>query len=292
MKDLVKTLAEMECVAGSLYADAAEYFNARPELSAFLRDLEQDEIIHYDLMNRIADMIHEKTDALPSSIIFETMAREDLKSPVIRFREHIAMKTLDEKNLMGLLVDMEYGGWNHVFLYVIDTMKDLNPEFHHIADQMEAHKRKVAGFMEGRPEFDHIQKRIRDMKKGWDERVLVVDDEPALVTLFKSFLEDRYEVDLAQDGQEALNKILSENYDAIILDVDLPFKTGIEICREAMEKHPDIGKRILFFTGNISLENRRFFSEHGIRYLLKPASLEAVDRRIKEILGRENAGFA
>ena len=65
------------------------------------------------------------------------------------------------------------------------------------------------------------------------KKALVVDDEKAIVKGIKFSLEqDDIVVDCAYDGQEALDKARSGNYDIILLDVMLPKLTGFEVCQQ------------------------------------------------------------
>ena len=68
-------------------------------------------------------------------------------------------------------------------------------------------------------------------------RVLIVDDEEHIIKGVKLVLEhDGMECDTAHDGQEALDKALSEDYDIILLDLMLPKVDGYEVCQRIREK--------------------------------------------------------
>ena len=69
------------------------------------------------------------------------------------------------------------------------------------------------------------------------KRILIVDDEPLIVKGLKYSLEqDGYEIDTAQDGEEAVNKFFAGQYDLILLDVMLPKIDGIEVCQRIRER--------------------------------------------------------
>src|SRR4051812_50060777 len=63
-------------------------------------------------------------------------------------------------------------------------------------------------------------------------RVLIVDDEPAVrAALDRALRLDRYEVELAADGREALDRLAEARLDAVVLDVAMPGIDGLEVCR-------------------------------------------------------------
>ena len=286
MKELIRYLAEFECTVGNLYADAAEYFSYDPDLSAFLRDLEQDEITFYDTMNRIDDMAGDRLDGYRSDVVADRKTREKLENPVIKFRERLSRGSLNEAGLVGLLMDIVYSEWNDIFIYVIETMKDSDPEFLHTTAHLEAHREKIIRFTEKRSGLAHLLNRHREVMRAWDEKILIIDDDKALLKLLTSYLRRYYEVDSTSDGSDALLKISGRYYDLIMSDLVVPEVSGIEIYREAAKYDENIAKRFLFVTGSISPEYEKFFEQEGLEYMSKPLSLPVVDEKIQEILGR------
>ena len=64
-------------------------------------------------------------------------------------------------------------------------------------------------------------------------RVLVVDDEPAIVTLLRDFLEgEGFDVVTAHDGVEALSVLGREVVDCVVLDIMMPGPSGFDVCRQ------------------------------------------------------------
>ena len=77
-------------------------------------------------------------------------------------------------------------------------------------------------------------------------RLLVVEDEKQLCdTVAKSLYDAGYEVDACYDGEEALEYILAESYDLIVLDLNLPGMDGMDILRELRQKNEDTKVLIL-----------------------------------------------
>ncbi len=75
------------------------------------------------------------------------------------------------------------------------------------------------------------------------KKVLLVDDEPDLTSLLKKrFIKEGFDVEVAYNGNEALEKVQASPPDAIVLDVMMPEKDGYEVCSELKsdEKYEDI----------------------------------------------------
>lgn len=68
-------------------------------------------------------------------------------------------------------------------------------------------------------------------------KILLVDDEERIRRLLKMYLErENFSIDEAENGNQALSKALANDYDVILLDLMMPGKDGIEVCRELREK--------------------------------------------------------
>lgn len=117
-------------------------------------------------------------------------------------------------------------------------------------------------------------------------KVLVVDDEQSIVTLLKYNLEQAgYMVDVAYDGNEALSKLETFNPDLIVLDVMLPEKDGIEVCKTIRTEKNLVP--ILMLTAKDDEFDRVLGLELGADdYMTKPFSPREVVARVKAILRR------
>src|SRR5262249_60611620 len=89
-------------------------------------------------------------------------------------------------------------------------------------------------------------------------RLLVVDDEADLVdAVAKGLRREGYAVDVAYDGDEALEKITVNGYDLICLDITMPGVDGREVCRQVRaDPNLDPQPRVLMLTARDSLEDR------------------------------------
>ncbi len=115
-------------------------------------------------------------------------------------------------------------------------------------------------------------------------RILIVDDEPHIVKGLKYSLEQEYETDYAEDGEEALEKFNSGHYDLILLDVMLPRMDGIEVCQRIREKST---VPIIMLTAKGEDMDKILGLEYGADdYMTKPFNVLEVKARIKTIFRR------
>ncbi|ANB59446.1 response regulator transcription factor [Anoxybacteroides amylolyticum] len=116
-------------------------------------------------------------------------------------------------------------------------------------------------------------------------KILVVDDEERIRRLLKMYLErEEYVIDEAETGDMALKKALENEYDLILLDLMLPGKDGVEVCKEIREKK---ATPIIMLTAKGEEANRVQGFEAGTDdYIVKPFSPREVVLRVKALLRR------
>ena len=117
------------------------------------------------------------------------------------------------------------------------------------------------------------------------KRILLVDDEPLILKGLKYSLEqDGYQTDSAMDGEEALEKFFSGEYDLILLDVMLPGVDGIEVCQRVRERS---NVPIIMLTAKGEDMDKILGLEYGADdYMTKPFNILEVKARIKSIFRR------
>ncbi|GAA2680642.1 MULTISPECIES: response regulator transcription factor [Actinosynnema] len=117
-------------------------------------------------------------------------------------------------------------------------------------------------------------------------RILVVDDDRAVrESLRRSLQFNGYQVDLAGDGQQALESVLSQRPDAMVLDVMMPRLDGLEVCRRLRSTGDDLP--ILVLTARDAVSDRVSGLDAGADdYLPKPFALEELLARLRALLRR------
>lgn len=121
------------------------------------------------------------------------------------------------------------------------------------------------------------------------KRVLIVDDEKLIVKGLRFSLEqENMQVDCAYDGEEAIEKAHSNQYDIILLDVMLPKYNGFEVCQHIRDfsKVP-----VIMLTAKGDDMDKILGLEYGADdYITKPFNILEVKARIKAILRRVDSG--
>jgi two-component system response regulator MprA len=117
-------------------------------------------------------------------------------------------------------------------------------------------------------------------------RVLVVDDEPAVRAVLERALRlDAYEVELAEDGRGALDRLAAAPPDLVVLDVLMPHVDGLEVCRRlraAGDRTP-----VLMLTARDAVDDRVAGLDAGADdYLVKPFALKELKARVRALLRR------
>jgi DNA-binding response OmpR family regulator len=118
-------------------------------------------------------------------------------------------------------------------------------------------------------------------------RILVVDDDRRLCGIIKrGLLEESYAVDVAHDGDDGQDLAEVNSYDLIILDVMMPKKDGVEVCKELRLRK--VNTPILMLTAKDAVEDRvRGLDAGADDYLIKPFAFSELLARIRALLRRE-----
>jgi len=114
--------------------------------------------------------------------------------------------------------------------------------------------------------------------------ILVVDDDKSILNIFTRILQKQgYNVDTAETGQEAMEKLQTRKYDSALIDIKLPDTNGSDLLAKMHLTHPNMIK--IAITGFPSLEDATKVIDRGAAaYLVKPIKPEELIRIISEKL--------
>lgn len=116
------------------------------------------------------------------------------------------------------------------------------------------------------------------------QRLLVVDDEPAVRTLWVRVLARRgYQVDAVDNGLEALQQLASAQYDVVLTDLNMPQLDGLGLLQHIRSQYPDIA--VIVITAFASLDTARQALRLGaFDYLTKPLDINELERTVQTCL--------
>lgn len=116
--------------------------------------------------------------------------------------------------------------------------------------------------------------------------LLVEDEEKLLESIREGLVHSGYVVDTALDGEEGSFMAFTNDYDLIILDINLPKKDGFEILREIRERDREVN--IIMLTALSDVDDRvKGFDLGANDYVLKPFHFEELKARIRSLLRRQ-----
>ena len=118
-------------------------------------------------------------------------------------------------------------------------------------------------------------------------RLLIVEDEKNLCdTIAKNLYGAGYEVDTSYDGDDALDCILSEDYDLIVLDLNLPGTDGMDILKELRKKNEET--KVIILSAKSQIADKVAGLDAGANdYLEKPFHLQELEARIRSLTIRK-----
>jgi DNA-binding response OmpR family regulator len=119
-------------------------------------------------------------------------------------------------------------------------------------------------------------------------KILVADDEPNIVISLEYLLKrEGYTVVIARDGQEAVDAILREQPDLVLLDVMMPKKTGFEVCQEVRGIESVQATKILMLTAKgRDTDVAKGLALGADDYMTKPFATRELVQKVAEMLGK------
>ena len=122
--------------------------------------------------------------------------------------------------------------------------------------------------------------------------VLLVDDNDATCTLVTALLQRDYKVEVTTDGTEALEKLKTSRYAAIILDLRMPPPDGFAVMDALLQSNPELLQRIIVLTAALSQRERERVSRYPVCEVVgKPFEVEALVAAVRKCAGDPGGAF-
>lgn len=282
LSGLLERLSEMEEAAARIYWKAGAAVSGDRELEDLLKELAAEEEEHMRVLTGLGRHIR-STESL-ASIDVDEGAVSNIEGYFLLAEKRIDAGRLTNDTIVDCIATTESSEWNREFIKVISALKENSRLFIPMAARVQQHKRCFERFLGSRPRFSRFLAGMRSLPNIWEEKLLVVDDDRAIADVVTAVLEEEGSIETAGDGVEALKKIESGYYAAIVSDLSMPRMNGMELLSRAEERFPGIRSRFLFFTSDH--EGMEFFKGKGVRALMKPSSAAELAGEVASILGR------
>jgi DNA-binding response OmpR family regulator len=121
-----------------------------------------------------------------------------------------------------------------------------------------------------------------------ETRILIVEDEVQIARFLQLELtHEGYQVDVASDGRDGLEKAQSQAYDVILLDIMLPGLSGLEVCRRIRQEQKTVP--IIMLTAKDDVSDKVVGLDMGADdYMTKPFAIEELLARIRVVIKRQS----
>ena len=117
-------------------------------------------------------------------------------------------------------------------------------------------------------------------------RVLLADDNEATCTLIVALLRNEFIVDVVSDGEDAIEKLKSRQYGAVLLDLLMPVADGYSVLDFLTRENPEMLQRVLVVTASISARTLQRVNEYPICKLVsKPFDVEVLQALVRHCAG-------
>jgi two-component system, NtrC family, response regulator AtoC len=126
-----------------------------------------------------------------------------------------------------------------------------------------------------------------DIGQTMSYRILYTDDDASIrLAVRGEIISNGYELDEADDGAEAIQKLEKNTYDVLLLDINMPGKSGLDVLKFVKEKN--LNCRIIMLTGRLGFSVATEALKLGAdEYVTKPFSVDYLLLMIKKVLEKE-----
>jgi CheY-like chemotaxis protein len=277
---LIEAMIQIKLSIAELYSIFSE---AAPEDYFFWAELAREKSSHVTLLKSGRNII------MPAAEIPSGIASEDLQS------------LMDTKNWLFSLIakfSIDPPDRATTFETALLIEKSMSESHTRYAMGSRSHSESIIQFdLQGEAYISTLDwlrgylaklKSLNELPAIVGEYILIVKDEKGVAGLLQEILKqllgaDKH-FDTVESGKAGMDKIIEKYYKLIISDIELPGMDGIELYNQASKLFPNINKRFMFVSGDLSPDKLSFFKEFNIEYMDLPASVQDISTRAQKVL--------
>ena len=283
MKEIITWLRKVEDLASEIYLQASSQYANNATLTALLNEIAEEEAWHYHVIGSAAHLLDEEPDLLPA-IVLDDETSTRILNYLLELQDGLANNSFTQDELIRRIVEVEISEWNDMFVYVVNSLAAKKKEFKYPAIRMQSHLRKIRNYLDAMAQSNEILNNISTLPPVWIEKILIVEDESMISQLIKSLLNRDGDIDIAENGAEALELLKKKYYKLIISDIEMPVMDGLSFYLEAKKHFTNIRDRFLFISGNLSAERQQFIEHEHVPFLAKPMKINELQDMCTKIL--------
>lgn len=284
MQNVISWLRSVENLASAVYSTAARVENLDHDLSVLLHRLAEDEAWHYHMMGSAAELFREEDHAPESVILVDSETRSRVEQPLSELRTKLLEHRAGQKDILDAIVQSETSEWNDIFLYVIATCIQMSPVFQYLAATIQAHEYRIEEYLKTVSSNPELRETLSSLPRIWSNRLLVVEDDPAVSQLFKRVLSRYGEVTTVENGEQALEALKATFFNVIVTDVDMPVIDGLTLLNRATKIDSRYAAHFVVCTGHATEAIWNVTESYGVPLLQKPVTVAALRETIETIL--------
>ena len=285
MNKTLRWLQKIEKLAEMIYLKASDYFKEDEVFSRFLKELAEDETVHFKLIETFVNRL-DKDKMAKLSLTLDAEVHYKIEFGFAEINRMIDEKTLSKRVMWDKIIELEFSEWNDFFVYVVSLIQGHELQFSKEIKAFKDHLTRIETFCDHDADLKEKIITLKQQRPIWNENILIVEDEEIISELLQNVLRDEGDVEIASNGEEGIQKVKNKYYKLIISDIDMPVMDGLTFFQTASRMFPNISERFLFFTGNLSDDKRNFLNKNRLPYMLKPASLTEIKKIAVHILDK------
>lgn len=266
-----------------IFRAAAIYFSNDTVLSAFLDMVSAQESQQAQFLDEIAGS-GQIPPAEEMRLHLNAATLEELDTTFASIGKGIEERTLNREGILEYLVNLKSSPLHALFLYLVEGAAQCDEKFQPLKAETARHRQTIAAFLGGEPQGEAYLQRLNSLSLPRRKRILILDDDPVVANLMAILISPYGDVEVSNNGREALARFTGEPFDLIVSDYNMPEMNGMEFYHEAVSSVLEFHGAFLFYSGAFDEHFEQFARETGVPCLQKPSPINEIHDTVTRLL--------